>query len=144
MPGLWAYPAGSSRCGFAQRVEAAIEVFDQVLWVFEANMEAQGRTFGLPARRATDARGRGRLDQALEPAPTGADAEQVERVDQRVDRLFGRWLQHHAKQSAGAEEIAFPQGMARIFGQGRVKHPRHFGPGLQPARHYERILLVPF
>jgi len=58
-----------SRVGGAEGVEAAVEVFDQVLRVFEADMEAQGRAFGLEAGRAANARGRGGLDQALEPPP---------------------------------------------------------------------------
>src|SRR5271166_5451368 len=75
-----------SAVGGVERVKAAVEVFDQVLRVFEADMKAQGRAFRRPAGGAADARRGGRLDQALEPAPTGADAEEIERVDQRVDR----------------------------------------------------------
>ena len=106
-------------------------------------MEAQGRAFRRPARRGAAAFGVGRQDQALIAAPAGADAEQVERVDHRVDRRLGRRLEDHAEQSAGAEKVALPQRVARVFRQSRVEHARDFRPGLQPARHGERILLVP-
>ena len=32
--------------------------------------------------------------------------------------------------------------MPRRAGQGRVQHTRHFGPGLQPSRHFERGLFL--
>ncbi len=107
-------------------------------------MEAQGRAFGLEAGGAADARGRGRLDQAFETAPAGADAEQIESVDQGIDRRFRRRLQHHPEEAAGTEKIAFPQGVAGILGQRRIEHARNLGPGLQPAGDRQRVSLVAF
>ena len=82
------------------------------------------------------------LDQALITAPASADAEQVERLDERVDRRFRHRFEHNAEQAAGAEKIAFPQGVAGVFRQGRVENARHFRPALQPPRHLSRVLLV--
>src|SRR5690348_5613186 len=94
-----------SRDGGTQFFETLREIGDQILRVFEADMDAHQRSLGLPARRGAAALRVGRLDQAFITAPAGADAEQVERVDKSVDRRFRHRFQHHAEQPAGAEKI---------------------------------------
>src|SRR5580704_19530416 len=137
-------PGGSGRCGNgAELVEAAFQVLDQVLRVFEADVEAQGRTFRLPARRGAAAYWIGRQDQALITTPARPDPEQIERIDHCVYRRFGGWFEDDDEQPAGPEKIALPQFVAWIVGQSGVEHTRDLGPGLQPTRHGKRILLVP-
>ena len=48
------------------------------------------------------------------------------------DRRFGHRLQLEAEQAAGALEIALPQGMAGIAGQGGIEDAGDFRPGLEP------------
>ena len=59
-------------------MEAALQILDQVLRVFEADMHPQRRAFRCPTRRGAAAFGVGRQDQALKAAPAGADAEKVD------------------------------------------------------------------
>src|SRR5438067_2494556 len=118
---IWVHPVHRSRRrGGAHFVEALGEIGDQILRVFEPDMDAHQGPFRLPPRRGAAALREGGLDQALIPAPAGADAEQIERVDEGGDRLLRRRLQHHPEQTAGPEEIAFPQLVAGVFLQRRV------------------------
>src|SRR3954453_18384123 len=105
-------------------MKAAVEILDQILRVFETDMEPESGAIRSPAGRAPAAFGLGRQDQALIAAPAGADAEQVEFVYQRIDRCFGRGVEHDTEQSAGAEKVAFPEPVAGVLRQGRVEHAR--------------------
>jgi GT2 family glycosyltransferase len=69
-----------------QRREPLLEVGDQVGNVLQPDMQPHQRAGELGARRARDEAG-GRQRQALEPAPGRADAEQRERLDERVGAL---------------------------------------------------------
>src|SRR5437588_3337506 len=104
-----------SRGDGSQFVEALRQIGDQILRVFQADMDAHQRPLGLPAGRGAAAFREGRLDQALVAAPAGADAEQVERVDEGVDRFFRDRFQYEAEQPAGAEEIALPELVAGVL-----------------------------
>src|ERR1700730_5491241 len=99
----------SRRHRHAQLVEAAIEILDQILGILESDVEAQRRSFRSPTRRGAAAFGAGRQDQAFKAAPAGADTEQVERVDHRIDGRLGCRLEDDAEQPARAEKVAFPQ-----------------------------------
>src|SRR5690242_7550392 len=101
-------------------------------------MEAQGRTFRLPARRGAAPYWIGGQDQALIAAPARPDPEQVEGVDHGAYRRFGCWFENDAKQPAGTEKIALPQSVTGVFRQSGVEHPGDLGTGLQPACNGKR------
>src|SRR5512146_3546333 len=69
-------------------LEAARQIGDQIVEIFESGMEAQARP-RVPRRGAAQALGMGRQDEALEPAPGRAHAEELKSVEHRIDRLLG-------------------------------------------------------
>src|SRR4029077_1074331 len=88
--------------------KAAFEIADQVIDVLEPDMQPHGRPARHPLRRCADA---GAVDwngQAREAAPRRADAEETERVDERVDRALRDRLEHDAEEAARAGKIALP------------------------------------
>ena len=81
-------------------------------------------------------------DQAFKPAPGIADPEMLQPVDKGGHRRLGDRLQFETEQAAGAFEVAFPERMAGIAGQGGIEYPRHFRPRAEPVRQRQRRLLV--
>ena len=79
-----------------ERGKAAGEIGRQVFDLLQADMEAQRRSPGSPFRGGAIARAIERDHQALVSAPRKAHAEQLERIEQRVDRRFTHRLEHHA------------------------------------------------
>ena len=61
--------------------EGLRQIVDQVLWVFQSDVQAHDRAGGGPIRSGARARHVADSRQALEPTPRGADAEQRQRVD---------------------------------------------------------------
>src|SRR3954464_790066 len=114
--------AFASECGpglaamlSAQLAHRLLEVRDQVRSVLEANMQADGWAALPLGGRAKRFRER-RDCEAFEPAPAVAQMEEVQPIQHFRRSLLGIFfLQHHAKESGGAQEIALPQRMAGIF-----------------------------
>ncbi len=70
-------------------------------------------------------------------APREAEAEQGERVQERVDRGLGRRLEHKAKQPAGSGVVPRPQIMATRPGEGGVDHLADFRLFPKPFRYFQ-------
>lgn len=75
-----------------QPLQALVEVFDQVVHVLQAAVEAEAGAFVRPAGCGADGLRVERDDQALVAAPAGAEAEQAHAVQERRHALMARWL----------------------------------------------------
>ena len=86
----------------------------------------------------------GRQNQALETAPAGAQAKELERLDEaRVGRLVAG-LQLDGEQARSAAELGSPQLVVGIGRERGVEHAHDLGLVFQPARDLEGAGLVPF
>src|SRR5208337_5435066 len=121
--------------------ETPLEIRLQVLDVFEANAEADRRSPRRPAGRGAVGRAVERHGEALVAAPGIAEAEQLEPVEEGRDRRLGHRLEDDAEEARRAGEIAPPDRMARMIGQGGMDDPEDLGPRRQPARQRERLPL---
>src|SRR5665213_1228780 len=108
--------------------EAALEVGLEIPDILEPDVEPQRR----PARRPF---GGGAVavaiegnHKALEAAPGIAHAKKLDGVEQGIDRLLRRRLQHDAEQARGAGKIPLPDRVARIAFERRMQHPDDLGP----------------
>src|SRR3546814_14582600 len=107
------------------------KVSDQVVGVFQADVEAHRGAFGLPFSRGADGR---RIDgegKRFKPAPGKADAEQFQPVDQRGGRGHVLSLQDKAEKAGRAVEVARPKLMA---GAGRSEERRVEKEGVRTCR----------
>src|SRR5260370_35088040 len=78
-----------SRGDGTQFVEALRQVGDQILRVFEADMDADQRALGLPAGRGAAALRVGGRDQAPKPAPLGPTPDKGGRLAKPATPAFG-------------------------------------------------------
>src|SRR5215469_3968144 len=134
-----ALPAASPRRG---EREAAFEIADQVVDVFESDVQAHRRPARRPFRRRADAGAVEWNGQALEASPRRAHAEQAELVEKCVDRTLRDRFEHDAEQPAGAGKIAPPDGVAGTAFQRRMEHAGDFGALSEPACNLQSRLMV--
>src|SRR5262249_21695172 len=80
---------GRCKCG-----KAAFQIGNQVLDVLEADVQAHGWATRHPFCCRPDVGAVEWNGQALEASPRWADAEEVERVDEGVDRALRDWLEY--------------------------------------------------
>src|SRR5215218_355251 len=100
-----------ARCRL-QRRKAAFEIGLEIVDVLKPDMQPQGRTARRPFGRGTVTVAVERDHKALKAAPRKTHAEQFYRVEQRIDGLLRRRLQHNAEQAGGSGEITFPDRVA--------------------------------
>ncbi len=79
--------------------------------------------------------------RTLVAAPGIAEAEQLEPVQERRNRRLGRGPEDHAEEAGRAGEIALPQRVARMIGQGGVDDGEDLRPPRQPAGQRKRLPL---
>src|SRR5215470_14316779 len=135
-----ALPAASPRRGECGK--AAFEIADQVVDVLESDVQAHRRPAWRPFHRCADAGAVEWNGQALEAAPRRADAEEVQRVDERVDRALRDRLEDDAEEAARAGKIAAPHGMARTALERRMQHANDLGARGEPTRDLQSRLMV--
>ena len=104
-----------------QPLERFGQVGLQVVEIFQAGMEAQLYA-GLPAALGAGGQVEARDDQRFEAAPAPAHPEQAHPLDHRGDGGPRIGFQQNAEQAAAAGEIALPEFVAAIAGQGGVLH----------------------
>src|SRR5262249_8207596 len=122
--------------------KAAFEIADQVIDILEPDMQPHGRSVRRPLRRCADAGAVEWNGQALEAAPRRADAEEAQRVDERVDRALRDRLEHDAEKTARAGEIAPPEGMAWTALERRMQHAGDLGARGEPTCDLQSRLMV--
>src|SRR5947207_8571028 len=122
--------------------KAALEIADQIIDVLEPDMQPHGRPARHPVRRRADAGAVEWNGQALEAAPRRADAEEAQRVDERVDRALRNRLEHDAEEAARAGEIAPPHGMTRTALERRMEHAGDLGALGEPTRDLQSRSIV--
>src|SRR5829696_1986927 len=105
-------------------------------------MEAKGRARRIPARGGAVGGAVERDREALEAAPGGADPEQLEAVEHRLECPFRSRLEHDREQPRRALEVALPDRVAGIALERRVEHASDLRSRSEPARHVERLTLV--
>ena len=106
-----------------ERRKAALEIGFEIVDILKPDMEPQGRTTGRPFGRGAIAVAVERNDEAFKAAPRKPHAEQLDRVEQGIDSLLRRRLQHNAEQAGRAGKIPFPDRVAGIALQCRVQAP---------------------
>src|SRR5437660_1437966 len=99
-----------------------LEIGDEVLRIFEADMQPQIWSRRFPTRRGANSLRMGGNDQAFEAAPAPAQLEQPQTVQHGIDPRFGDGMQDDAEQAASSGEIALPQIMTARAGQRREDH----------------------
>ena len=101
--------AGARASAAASRANPCARSAIRSSGILEADREAQARPAGIPLRGGLHALRIDRDDQALEPAPAPAHAEEAHAVEHRVDARLRDRLEHDGEQSRRADEIALPQ-----------------------------------
>src|SRR5262249_34673381 len=114
----------------------------QVVDILEPDVEANRRPARHPFRRRPNAGAIEWNGQALEAAPRSANAEQIERVDERVHRILRDRLEDDAEQSARTGKIAPPNSMARTALERWMQHAGDFRARGEPMRHLQSRLVV--
>ena len=128
----------------AKRRETAFKIAFQIVDIFEADVETQGRTLRVPNGGGSCRLAVERHDQAFKAAPGVAHAENAQRIQHALHRCVRVRLQEDREKSARAQKIAPPQLMARVAGESRVHHRRNLGARLQPFGNGEARLPMPF
>ncbi|MNZ90057.1 hypothetical protein D3C78_1090080 [compost metagenome] len=104
-------------------------------------MDANQRPFMRPGPDRPGGRVHGQ-GQALEPAPGQPDAKQLQALEEPAQGLLVHGLQDHGEQAARAGEVAPPQRMARVAGQGRMQDLGHHGVRAQGLRQRQAVFAV--
>src|SRR3954467_9783581 len=97
--------------------------------MLEPDVKPQHRSWELWRKRAVIL---GRDNQAFESAPGKADREQLQTIDHRGYGFVGNRIEDDAEEAARAGEVAFPDRVALIVVERRIKHAGDLGLRLQP------------
>src|SRR5271166_4887568 len=131
----------SGRLEGRHALKSALQVGLRSLDVLVADAGGDGRAARRPA-------GRGAVGCAVEgnrqtfvAAPGSAEAEELEPVEEGRDRRLRDRREDDAEEAGRAGEIALPDRVAGVVGQGRVDHPQNLGPRLKPARQRQPLPL---
>lgn len=117
--------------------EGLVEIGDEVGGGFEADVQANDAVVvGRPAGKTAEVVSNSKTGY---PAPTVADFEEFERIDEGVDLLLcGAGFENHGKDAGRAEEVALPEIVAGARVERGVQHAFDFGTSGEPPGDRER------
>src|SRR5579872_2734736 len=124
--------------------EATREIGDEIGRILQADVQPHHRAFRLPCRRTAQPLRIDRQGEAFEAAPGEADAETLQRIDQRDPRGIVAAGKDEGEETRRPLEVALPDIMAGTAGQRRMQHARDLRLPGEPARDRETVLAMRF